>query len=135
LRDLRDRGMPCPRLVIGEGHLRIWGGLREVDPEAAEQRCWNHRILSILDKLPRSQHAAAKPLLTTIAYAPTRAEAEERRAAFAAWCRRGSRPSTGSPGSTGCICGRRTSSSRRWRRCECARTRPNGSRGLQMRRP
>jgi putative transposase len=46
--------MPCPRLVIGEGHLGIWGGLREVDPEAAEQRCWTHRILNILDTLPRA---------------------------------------------------------------------------------
>ena len=61
LRDLRARGMACPRLVIGDGHLGIWSGLREVYPEAAEQRCWNHRILNILDKLPRTQHAAAKP--------------------------------------------------------------------------
>jgi putative transposase len=88
LRDLRSRGMPCPRLVIGDGHLGIWGGLRQVYPEAAEQRCWNHRLLNVLDKLPRARQAAAKPLLTAIAYAPTRAEAEKRRAAFEAWCRR-----------------------------------------------
>jgi len=88
LRDLRARGMACPRLVIGDGHLGIWGGLGQVYPEAAEQRCWNHRLLNILDKLPRAQHAAAKPLLTAIAYAPTRAEAEPRRAAFETWCRR-----------------------------------------------
>jgi putative transposase len=88
LGDLRVRGLRCPRLVIGDGHLGIWGGLREVYPEAAEQRCWTHRILNILDTLPRSQHAAAKPLLTAIAYAPTRAAAEERQAAFEAWCRR-----------------------------------------------
>ncbi len=88
LRDLRARGMPCPRLVIGDGHLGIWGALRQVYPEAAEQRCWNHRLLNLLDKLPRTQHAAAKPLLTAIAYAPTRAEAEQRRAAFETWCRR-----------------------------------------------
>ena len=24
LRDLRDRGMGCPRLVVGDGHLGIW---------------------------------------------------------------------------------------------------------------
>jgi len=88
LRDLRARGMTCPRLVIGDGHLGIWGGLGQVYPEAAEQRCWNHRLLNILDKLPRTQHAAAKPLLTAIAYAPTRAEAEQRRAVFETWCRR-----------------------------------------------
>jgi transposase-like protein len=88
LRDLRARGMRCPRLVIGDGHLGIWGGLSQVYPEAAEQRCWNHRLLNLLDKLPHAQHAAAKPLLTAIAYAPTRAEAEQRRAVFEAWCRR-----------------------------------------------
>ncbi len=40
LRDLRDRGLPAPRLVIGDGHLGIWGALRNVRPEADEQRCW-----------------------------------------------------------------------------------------------
>ena len=34
LRDLRDRGLNCPRLVIGDGHLGIWGALRNVWPEA-----------------------------------------------------------------------------------------------------
>jgi transposase-like protein len=30
LRDLRDRGMNAPRLVIGDGHWGIWGALRNV---------------------------------------------------------------------------------------------------------
>ena len=38
LRDLKARGMAAPQLVIGDGHLGIWGGLREVYPEAEEQR-------------------------------------------------------------------------------------------------
>ncbi len=44
-----------PKLVIGDGHLGIWGALAAVFPEAAEQRCWNHRLLNILDKLPRQR--------------------------------------------------------------------------------
>ena len=28
LRDLRRRGMECPRLAVGDGHLGIWGALR-----------------------------------------------------------------------------------------------------------
>ena len=69
LRGLKERGLECPRLVIGDGHLGIWGSLRNVYPEAAEQRCWNHKILNVLDKLPkraRSGQAAAVsyPLLT-----------------------------------------------------------------------
>ena len=46
LRDMRRRGLECPRLVIGDGHLGIWGALRNVYPQAAEQRCWNHKILN-----------------------------------------------------------------------------------------
>jgi transposase-like protein len=87
LRDLRARGMNCPRLVIGDGHLGIWGALRNVYPDAGEQRCWNHKVLNVLDTLPRTQHAAARPLLSAIAYAETRSEAERHRARFEAWCR------------------------------------------------
>ena len=32
LRDLRRRGLNCPRLVVGDGHLGIWGALRNVFP-------------------------------------------------------------------------------------------------------
>ena len=39
LRDLKARGMNCPRLVTGDGHLGIWGALSNVYPEALEQRC------------------------------------------------------------------------------------------------
>jgi len=55
LRDLRARGLRCPRLVIGDGHLGIWAALRQVYPEAAEQRCWNHRIQRV------GPHWAARP--------------------------------------------------------------------------
>jgi len=39
LRDLQARGLPPPRLVIGDGHLGIWGALRGLYPQAQEQRC------------------------------------------------------------------------------------------------
>lgn len=85
LRALRARGLRAPRLVIGDGHLGIWGALRDVYPEAAEQRCWNHRIVNVLDKLPTRAQPQAKPLLTAIAYAETQEEAERRKAAFQRW--------------------------------------------------
>ena len=59
LRDLKRRGMGCPRLVIGDGHLGIWGALRNVYPQAEEQRCWNHRIVNLLTKLPKRVHKPA----------------------------------------------------------------------------
>ena len=58
LRDLKERGMNPPRLVIADGHLGIWGALRNVFPEADEQRCWNHRIVNLLAKIPKSRHKA-----------------------------------------------------------------------------
>lgn len=86
LRDLRERGLRAPRLVIGDGHLGIWSAVRHVYPEAEEQRCWNHRILNVLDKLPTRQQGAAKALVCPIPYAPTRREAEQRRDQFVEWC-------------------------------------------------
>ena len=86
LRDLRDRGLNCPRLVVGDGHVGIWGALRNVWPEAGEQRCWNHKILNVLDKLPKRQHDQARLMLRNIPYAETRTEAERLRRVFTRWC-------------------------------------------------
>ena len=72
LRDLKQRGMGCPRLVIGDGHLGIWGALRNVYPQAEEQRCWNHRIVNLLAKLPKRVHKPALLILRQIPYAETR---------------------------------------------------------------
>ena len=86
LRDLRDRGLNCPRLVVGDGHLGIWGALRNVWPQAGEQRCWNHKILNVLDKLPKRQHDQGRLMLRNIPYAETRVEAERLRRIFTRWC-------------------------------------------------
>ena len=88
LRDLKERGMNCPRLVTGDGNLGIWGALLNVYPEAAEQRCWNHKIVNVLDKLPKKVQPQAKRRLQDIAYAEDRPEAEEKRDDFLAWCRK-----------------------------------------------
>lgn len=60
--------------------------MRNVYPEAAEQRCWNHKVLNVLDKLPRKQQAQARLLLCQIPHAQTRAEAERLRSHFVDWC-------------------------------------------------
>lgn len=86
LRDLQPRGLRAPRLVIGDAHLGIWAALRTVYPEAEEQRCWNHKILNVLDKPPKRQHPAAPTLLKAIPCAPTQREAVRRREQFVRWC-------------------------------------------------
>jgi transposase-like protein len=88
LRDLKKRGMTCPRLVIGDGHRGIWAALRQVWPQAQEQRCWNHRFMNILDKLPKKLQPQAKLMLKPIPYAATKKEAERLRGVFQAWCRK-----------------------------------------------
>jgi putative transposase len=86
LRDLQRRGLRAPRLVIGDGHLGIWGALVAVYPTAAEQRCWNHRLMNVHDKLPHRLQAEAKSLLTKIPVAETCAEAEHQKRMFQTWC-------------------------------------------------
>ena len=85
LRDLQRRGLPALRVVVGDGHLGIWGALSAVFPMAAEQRCCVHRLLNLLDKVPTRLHAEAKSLLTKIPYAETREGAERQKRAFQAW--------------------------------------------------
>jgi len=80
LRDLNARGLVAPTLVIGDGHLGIWAGLRNVYPDAQEQRCWNHRIVNALDKVPKTRQAPARLLLTQIPYAATQQDAKRLKA-------------------------------------------------------
>lgn len=86
LRDLKGRGLKSPRLVVGDGSLGIWGALANVYPEALEQRCWNHKVVNVLDKLPKTVQAQAKSDLQSIVYSGSRQEAEEKRDRFIGWC-------------------------------------------------
>jgi len=88
LRDLKARGLRPPRLVVGDGHLGIWGALTAVFPPARQQRCWNHRLLNVLDKLPRRLQAEGRRRLTAIPYVATREDAERQKRLFQAWCRK-----------------------------------------------
>jgi putative transposase len=84
LRQLRDRGIVAPKLVIGDGALGFWSAITEVFPEARHQRCWFHKMGNVLDKLPKSQQARAKSMLQEIWMASTRKEAYEAFDAFVA---------------------------------------------------
>jgi putative transposase len=88
LRDLKGRGLKAPRLVIGDGHLGIWGALANVYPDAKEQRCWNHRLVNVLDKVSQKEQPQAKVLLRQIMYAQTTQEALGLKVKFASWCQK-----------------------------------------------
>lgn len=77
LRDLKQRGMPAPKLAIGDGALGFWAALRQVYSETQEQRCWVHKIANVLDKLPKRVQPRAKDMLHEIMYAPDRQSARQ----------------------------------------------------------
>jgi transposase-like protein len=88
IRHLKERGLKAPRLVVGDGHLGIWGALRNVWPEVDEQRCWNHRIMNLLDRLPKKRQRQGKMMLQEIMYAPVKTEAVRLKGVFQTWCRK-----------------------------------------------
>jgi transposase-like protein len=82
LRDLRQRGLNCPLLAIGDGALGFWAAIRNIFPEATETRCWVHKIANVLDKLPKRLQPKAKELLHQVMYAETQVDAVEARKVF-----------------------------------------------------
>jgi putative transposase len=52
LRDLKERGMNSPRLVVGDGHLGIWGALRNIYPAAEEHGAGTTRLLMCWTSCP-----------------------------------------------------------------------------------
>jgi transposase-like protein len=66
LRDLRRRGMGAPVVMVGDGALGLWRALREVFPQTREQRCWVHKVMNVLNVLPKSVHAGVRRALNEI---------------------------------------------------------------------
>src|SRR5206468_1532190 len=66
--DLRDRGLSAPQLLIADGAAGAWAAAGGVWPETREQRCWNHKIVNVLDHLPRKLQAVARVQLCAIPY-------------------------------------------------------------------
>jgi transposase-like protein len=82
LRDLKARGLRLPVCLVADGHLGIWGALGELHPDGAEQRCWNHKIVNVLDHFAKTDQAEAATMLKTLMYAPSRKACERTRQAF-----------------------------------------------------
>jgi putative transposase len=81
-RDLKGRGLNVPKLVTGDGALGAWAALRDVLPQAREQRCWVHKSANVLDAMPKRLQPRAKSLLHEMAEAPTEADARAARERF-----------------------------------------------------
>lgn len=82
LRDLKARGLKFPRLTVADGHLGIWAALGELHPTGDEQRCWNHKIVNVLNALPKKEQPEAAERLSTMMYAESRSTCERKRDEF-----------------------------------------------------
>jgi putative transposase len=78
LADLKARGLTVPpELAIGDGALGFWKALEEESGATRQQRCWVHKTMNVLNKLPKSVQPTAKAHLKEIWMAQGRAEAEK----------------------------------------------------------
>jgi transposase-like protein len=67
LLDLKARGLvEPPKLATGDGSLGFWLALAKMFPSTRHQRCWVHKTMNVLDKLPKGQQPAAKAMLHEI---------------------------------------------------------------------
>jgi putative transposase len=85
--DLLRAGKRCgrraPVLAGGDGALGFWAALREVFPETREQRDLGHKMMNVLDCLPRRAQPAARQALAAIRDAADRQHAEAALGRFA----------------------------------------------------
>ena len=78
LADLKARGLGVPpELAIGDGALGFWKALEEEFGATRQQRCWVHKTVNVLNKLPKSMQPKAKADLKEIWMAEGRAGAEK----------------------------------------------------------
>jgi putative transposase len=78
LTDLKARGLAVPpKLAIGDGALGFWKALEEEFGSTRQQRCWVHKTMNVLNKLPKSMQPKAKADLKEIWMAQGRADAEK----------------------------------------------------------
>ena len=78
LLDLKRRGLKRPpKVAVGDGALGFWSALEEVYPSTLHQRCWIHKMVNVLDKLPKKIHARAKELLHQMYHSDTKTDALE----------------------------------------------------------
>jgi transposase-like protein len=83
LGDLKRRGLSrAPELAVGDGALGFWAALEKIWPSTRQQRCWVHKTVNVLDKLPKSVQPSAKELIHEMYLAPTEKQAREAFAHF-----------------------------------------------------
>ena len=76
IRALKRRGLKeGPKLATGDGALGFWSALAEEFPKTKTQKCWVHKTVNVLDKLPSSLQEKGKKMIHDIYLSPTKGEA------------------------------------------------------------
>lgn len=78
LLDLKSRGLNVPpSLATGDGAMGFWAALEEVWPQTRHQRCWVHKTVNVLDKMPKTIQSKVKEDLHNIWMAESKDEANK----------------------------------------------------------
>ena len=82
--DLKARGLSiASELAVGDGAMGFWKAMEEIFPTTRHQRCWQHKLVNILNKVPKSVQPNMKTDLHEVRDAPDRATADAAIAVFA----------------------------------------------------
>jgi len=80
---LKARGLSAaPEIAVGDGAMGFWKAIEEIFPATRHQRCWQHKLLNVLNKVPKSVQPNMKADLREVRDAPDRASAETAVAVF-----------------------------------------------------
>jgi len=65
---LKERGVDQLGLTIADGIKGLWKAVMEIYPKSKQQRCWVHKMMNILDKVPTQVQQEVKEDLREIYY-------------------------------------------------------------------
>ena len=80
--DLVGRGLSEPLLLVPGGGMAFWSSVELGWPKVLHQLSWFHKLVSVLEQLPKKDQSQAHSLLALIPAAPNRKEAEKRKNVF-----------------------------------------------------
>ena len=82
--DLKARGLSAaPEIAVGDGAMGFWRAIEEIFPTTRHQRCWQHKLVNVLNKVPKSVQPSMRAALCEVRDAPDRATADRAIAVFA----------------------------------------------------
>lgn len=81
-KELRNRGLTTPKLIISDAHEGLKGAISEEFVGSSWQRCTVHLLRNIIEKMPKKDSVEERKLVRKIFRSRTLQEAKEAREAF-----------------------------------------------------